>query len=262
MLSEPLASGVFRRHADFPSRHLKSARTVLVYVPPQYAERKDTRFPVLYLHDGQNLFDGATSFVPGQEWRADETADRLIRERRIEPVILVGVYNAGAERLNEYTPTRDRRGRGGGGDAYLRFLTDELKPFVDRHYRTRPEASETGVGGSSLGALISLHAGLRRPDVFGKVAALSPSVWWDEKWIVEQVRRVGARPALRVWLDIGTDEGYAALPDARLLRDAMAERGWREGQDLAYIEAEGAGHNEAAWAARFDRVLQFLYPKR
>jgi predicted alpha/beta superfamily hydrolase len=251
-------TGLFRIHADVTSQHLKPRRTVLVYLPPGYYDSPERRYPVLYLHDGQNLFDGNTSFIHGQEWRVDETAERLIRAGKIEPLIIVGIYNTGADRLPEYTPTRDKRGRGGSGELYSKFLIGELKPFMDRTYRTRTDAANTALGGSSLGGLISLWVGLKRSDVFGKLALLSPSVWWDEKAILKAVAK---KLPLKLWVDIGTSEGDSALPDARLLRDALKEKGWKEGSDLAYHEFEGAGHNEASWAARFDQVLLFLFPR-
>ena len=249
-------TGLFRLHPDFASPHLKPHRTVLVYLPPGYYEHPEQRYPVLYLHDGQNLFDGTTSFIHGQEWRVDETAERLIREGKIEPLIIVGLYNTGATRLEEYTPTRDKRGRGGKGELYGRLLTDDLKPFVDRTYRTRTDAANTALGGSSLGGLISLWIGLKRPDIFGKLAILSPSVWWDDKALLKSITR---KLPLKLWVDIGTSEGDSTVADTQLLRDALKERGWREGHDLAYHEFEAAQHNEASWAARFDQVLLFLF---
>ncbi|WP_394792807.1 alpha/beta hydrolase [Armatimonas sp.] len=251
-------TGLFRLHADFASQVLKPRRTVLVYLPPGYYENPERRYPVLYLHDGQNLFDGATSFIHGQEWRVDETAERLIVAGKIEPLIIVGIYNTGATRLEEYTPTRDKRGRGGKGEIYSKFLTDELKPFIDRTYRTKTDAANTALGGSSLGGLISLWVGLKRADTFGKLAILSPSVWWDEKAILKAITK---KLALKLWVDIGTSEGDNALPDTRLLRDALKEKGWKEGSELTYQEFEGAQHNESSWAARFDKVLLFLFPR-
>jgi predicted alpha/beta superfamily hydrolase len=255
-------TGLFRRHDNFHSEFLRADRTVLVYLPPGYYDDEQRRYPVLYLHDGQNLFDGATSFIPGQEWRVDETAERLIASGQIEPLIIVGIYNTGSDRLDEYTPTRDKKKRGGKGEQYIKLLTDELKPYIDTIYRTKTERENTALGGSSLGGLISLFGGLKRPDVFGKLAILSPSVWWDDKAILSTIASLNTKPITKIWVDIGTNEGSTALPDARLLRDTLQKFGWIEEKDLAYFEAEHAGHNESAWAARFDRVLLFLFPNR
>lgn len=233
----------------------------MVYLPPGY-EESGARLPVLYLQDGQNLFDPATAFN-GQDWHADLAADELIRCGAIEPVILVGVYNTGVRRISEYTPTRDpARRKGGKGDRYAQMLARELKPFIDGQYRTRRAAADHGVGGSSMGGLVALEAALLYPRVFGKAAVLSPSVWWDSRSILELVRKFQAPARPRIWLDSGTQEGDApgqAIEDLRLLRNALMEKGWQEGVTLHYWEVAGAGHNEQAWAARFGAVLRWMF---
>ncbi len=254
--------GRLRLHTRFPTRYLSTPRDIAVYLPPGY-DSGEFRCPVMYLQDGQNLFDPATAFG-GNDWQADLTADSLIRAGAVQPLILVGVYNTGPRRISEYTPTRDpARRKGGKGDRYAEMLARELKPFIDATYRTRRDAASTAAGGSSLGALVSLEAGLLFPRVFGNLAILSPSVWWDGRAILEMVNdyRRAARP--RIWLDTGTAEGdnpEQVVSDARALRDALAAKGWREGCDLLYREDEGAGHNEHAWGARFGDVLQWLFP--
>jgi predicted alpha/beta superfamily hydrolase len=254
-------AGTVERHPDFHSAVLGATRRVWVYLPPQYAAEPARRFPVLYLQDGQNVFDGATAFLAGKEWEVDETVERLAREGRIEPLVVVAVDNGGERRLVEYTPTPDRRGPdGGGADAYGRMLIEELKPWVHRTYRARPERETTGIGGSSLGGLVSLYLGLKHPEVFGRIAALSTSAWWDDRFIARFVDALPAKPDTRLWTDIGTREDRSAVPDARALRDALVRRGWREGVDLRYVEAEGAVHNETAWAKRMPAVLEFLFP--
>lgn len=254
--------GEFRKHAGFRSKFLPNARDVLVYLPPGYEQDATRRYPVLYLHDGQNLFDGATSFIPGQDWRVGQTANRLIREQAIEPVIIVGIYNTGHERVHEYTPSRDPRLKvGGKADLYGRFIVEELKPFIDTHYRTRAGVSDTGLGGSSLGGLVTTYLGLRHPGVFGKLAVISPSVWWDGRRILRDVAALKSRTGARIWLDMGTEEGPRAINDARLLRDALLAKGWSLDNDLRYHEAQGANHSEVAWAQRVEPMLRFLYPK-
>jgi len=246
-------------HRRFPSRYLSTPRDIVVYLPPGY--EAGGRHPVFYLQDGQNLFDPTTAFA-GQDWRADVTADELIRAGAIEPVILVGIYHTGVRRVSEYTPTRDpRRKKGGKADRYALMLARELKPFIDREYRTNRAAPHTGVGGSSLGGLVSLEAGLLYPRVFGRLSVLSPSVWWDERSILEMVRRSNLTARPRIWLDAGMEEGDSVIADLRVLRDALLEKGWREGVDLYYCEAPGAGHNEQAWGARFGEVLRYLFPR-
>jgi predicted alpha/beta superfamily hydrolase len=254
-------AGRVELHREFRSEALGGTRRVWVYLPPRYELDGDRRYPVLYLHDGQNVFDGATAYVAGSEWAVDETAQKLIDENEIEPLIVVATDNGGQRRLVDFTPTHDRGAPGGGGaDAYGRMLLDELKPWVDRTYRTRPGAESTGIGGSSLGGLLSLYLGLSHPEAFGRVAALSPSAWWDWEWIVKFVDALPSKPPTRVWVDIGTREGDYAVPGVRRLRDALVRKGWREGGDLRYVEVRGARHDERAWAARVPDVLRFLYP--
>jgi predicted alpha/beta superfamily hydrolase len=258
----PPPAADLRAHKSFHSEFLSTDRDVLVCLPPCYAREPARRYPVLYLHDGQNLFDGTTSFIPGQDWRVGQTAAALIGAGAIEPLIIVGVYNTGVERVEEYTPTADARFKvGGKADLYGRLLVEELKPFIDARYRTRAGAADTGLGGSSLGGLASLYLGLRYPEVFGKLAVISPSVWWGGRAILKSVAELDPRPRPRIWLDMGTAEGKRAAPDARALRDALVAKGWRLGADLSYLEVSGGRHDEAAWAKRVEPVLRFLFPK-
>jgi predicted alpha/beta superfamily hydrolase len=248
-------------YRDFPAQSL-GKRNILVYLPPGYhsADHRRRRYPVLYLHDGQNCFDGATSFIPGQEWRFDETAERLIRTGAIEPLIIVGIYNTGMERVNEYTPEKDDLGRGGRANEYGAWLVKELKPFIDRTYRTQAGAASTGLCGSSLGGLVSLYLGIQHSNTFRRLGVLSPSVWWANRAILQTVATLPKRLPLQVWLDVGTYEGYTALPDTRQLRDALIAKGWTLNVNLAYLEAEGAQHSEDAWSLRVEPLLRYLYP--
>jgi predicted alpha/beta superfamily hydrolase len=254
-------TGEFRSHPGFQSHFLPVDHDVLVYLPPGYDADTERRYPVLYLHDGQNLFDERTAF--SGEWGVDEAAQALITAGEIEPLIIVGIYNAGAYRIEEYTPTRDRAKRAGGkAKLYGRFIVEELKPFIDHEYRTLADAANTGLGGSSLGGLVSLYLGLLYSGIFWKLAVLSPSVWWDNRFIVRRVRALATKPPTRIWLSSGTEEGEDVLEAARRVRDALLAKGWTLGDDLAYHEEEGARHEEAAWAALMPDVLRFLFPAR
>lgn len=258
--ASPTRTGEFRSHEAFQSRHLPDDHSVIVYLPPGYEESPQRRYPVLYMQDGQNLFDEETAFA-GNEWHVDETAQRLIAEGLIAPLIIVGIWNAGEARVDEYTPTFDSSQEAGGkANLYARMLIEELKPHIDATYRTRPEPEHTGIGGSSLGALLALHLALTHPSTFRRVAALSPAIWWDGRILVREVLTLAERPPLRIWLDAGTAEGKEVIDDARLLRDALLARGWRLDHDLRYLESEGAGHDESAWASRMPQVLQYLFP--
>jgi predicted alpha/beta superfamily hydrolase len=254
--------GQLRKHEKFSSRFLSKKRDLIVYLPGIYEKRPDLRFPVLYLEDGQNLFDPATSFIPGQYWRVGETADALIAQGAIQPLVIVGIYNTGKQRLAEYTPTRDRKLGGGKADKYGRLLVETLQPFIESRYRIAQGPANKGLGGSSLGGLLTIYLGMQYPQVFGKLAVLSPSVWWNQRAILKCV--AGAkipqqRP--RIWLDVGTNEGGTrTVENVTSLRDALLQKGWKENRDLHFEIFPGAQHNEAAWAQRVSPFLQFLFP--
>lgn len=255
-----MSSGQLRKIEKFRSRLLRNARDLVIYLPPGYDDQPQRRFPVLYLQDGQNLFDPATSFIPGKYWHVNETADYLINTGAIQPLIIVGVYNTGRRRITEYTPTRSARHGGGKAERYLRMINEELRPYMESNYRIQQGPWHTGFGGSSLGGLLALYAGLRYPHVFGQVAALSPSVWWDRGWIHRFAAHAEPQPRPRIWLDIGTREGARILPRVEQFRDVLSARGWTLGRDLRFEIIEGAEHNEEAWAARVSPLLQFLFP--
>lgn len=240
----------------FPSATLGNTRELTIYLPPDYDERKDTRYPVLYMQDGQNLFEPQRSFIPGQHWRLAEAANEAIGARTARPMIIVGIDNTGASRIDEYTPTVDAKKNAGGRAAdYERFVLEEVKPAIDERFRTDP--ADTAIGGSSLGGLISLHLGLTRPDVFRAIAALSPSVWWDDRRIVQTADDFAAPNRPRIWLDIGGREGREALDDARLLRTHLHAKGWTD--DLRFFEDRRGDHSERAWAKRAKMVLEYLF---
>ena len=266
-----------RRHDAFHSEFLEHDRDVLVWLPPDYETGtsalnpgeepssgtlvRNHRYPVLYMHDGQNLFEPETAFQKGEHWRLGETAAELIAAGRIEPLIIVGIYNTGEHRKDEYTPTRDVKLGGGQADDYGRMIVEELKPLIDRTYRTRPGPQDTGLGGSSLGGLVTLYLGFTHPQVFGRLAVLSPSVWWNWRAILKTVRQARAKPKSRVWVDMGTAEGKRGLDDARLLKAALVGLGFIDGADLHYAEFEGATHSELAWAERVAPMLKWLFPR-
>lgn len=255
-------TGTLRLHKSLQSRFLEEQRDVIVYLPPEYNSETDKRYPVLYLHDGQNLFDAATAFA-GNEWGLDELAEDLISKREIEPLIIVGIYNTGPKRMAEYTHVRDRRGRGGRAKRYAKLIVQDLKPFIDDEYRTLPGKDDTALGGSSLGGLVTLYLGLHHPNIFGKLIVMSPSVWWANRAILREVRSLKKKLPQKIWLDIGTCEGTNpehCVQDARMLRDALIARGWKLGEDFRFVEDEGAGHNEKAWGFRMADALKFLFP--
>jgi len=257
--TEPREATDLRRHT-VTSNLLGGDRELVVFVPEGYDGDIGRRYPVLYMQDGQNLFDPTTSYVPGKDWRVDQTAHQLIREGRIQPLIIVGVNHAGEKRVEEYTPSRDSKRNGGQASTYLRALAEVVKPFIDSEYRTHTDAWNTGLAGSSLGGLFTLYAGLERPDIFSKLGVMSPSAWWNRRYIVRAVSRMVVKPRTSIWLDIGTAEGSDTVNDVRTLREALVDKGWIENDDLRYLEAEDAIHDEDAWSARAGPMLEFLFP--
>lgn len=259
-------SGNFRYHHNFHSQYLPDDRHVIVYLPPDYDSAPGRHYPVLYLHDGQNVFDSATAFG-GSEWRADETAQVLIHEGAIRPLIMVGIYNTGTSRIHEYTPTCGPFGTSDGkGSLYGCMILEELMPFIESRYRVLTGPSNTGMAGSSLGGLVTLYIGLSHPDVFGRLGVLSPSIWWDHGVILQIVQdlapRLAKHPKAKIWLDMGTEEGARPrrmVRDARMLRDLLLKRGWELDHNLTYFEDQGAGHNEGAWARRLPMIFRFLF---
>lgn len=259
-------TGDIRFHKNFESKILKNRREVAVYLPPQYEKEPERRFPVLYMHDGQNCFNEATSFAG--EWQADETAQRLIEAGEIPPIIIVAVANAGEDRMAEYTPTADERyPEGGHGGKYAKFLMTEVKPFIDKTYRTLPDKPNTGVCGSSLGGLISLYIAAEYPDEVGLCGSVSPSLWWDDRQMIRSIQADSKwTKSCKIWLDMGTAEavekkGDGPVAGSRALSMVLIGAGRKPERDFKYMEVRGGEHNEPAWAKRFDKILKFLFPK-
>jgi len=249
-------------HRQFHSNFLPTDRDVSVYVPPGYDEQPGRRYPVLYLHDGQNLFDPRTSFIPGRTWQVAETADAVIESGEVEPLIIVGIANAGEHRLAEYTPTRDWKMGGGDADKYGKLLIYDVLPFIASNYRVLDGVEHAGLGGSSLGGLVTLYLGLSYPEIFSRLAVMSPSVWWNHRSIValvnERASKLIQRP--RIWLDVGDAEGRRTLADTDLLNRRLQAWGWSDEKDLDYERVPGGTHDEAAWAQRVGPMLRFLFP--
>ena len=276
-----VAAGRIERLANFPSRHV-DARHVDVWLPPGYDGR--TRLPVVYMHDGQMLYDSTVTWNK-QEWTVDETLARLVREGRTGPAIVVGIWNNGKRRHSEYFPARalalmpqpmrDRllaQGLDGTAraDAYLRFVVEELKPAIDARFATRPDAASTFVMGSSMGGLISLYALCEYPQVFGGAAALSTH--WIGNFganatiplaFFTYLRDRLPDPAThRLYMDVGTIELDANYVIHQPIAERIArDRGYDDRTMVSRI-VTGAGHTERAWAARLDRPFAFLLAPR
>ena len=267
--SEPIhatgATGDLRIH-EFRSRVFRNTRFLRVWLPPDYDEpaNQSRRYPVFYLNDGQNLFETSTAFG-GVEWQVDETADRLIREGTVPPLIIVGIDNTGKDRMREYIPYRSMNPMTlrAQGRHYPDFLMKEVMPFIERNYRVATGPENTGLGGSSLGALIALYTVTAKPELIGRLLLESPSLWVANRQAIKESRKVRIWPE-RIFLAAGTAEAgtpersRTVVDDVREL-SAIIRRAVLSEKRLQLMIAEGAGHNEAAWAARFPEALRFLF---
>jgi predicted alpha/beta superfamily hydrolase len=262
--------GDLQVYKAFYSPQLDNTRDILVWLPPSYAT-SGRRYPVIYMHDGQNLFDAYTS--NSGEWQTDETLTALASEEGLEAII-VGLPHMGERRPIEYSPYDDVWNGAhyqGRGKDYVRFIVESVKPLIDDSFRTSPEATTTGIAGASMGGLISLYAFLTRPDIFGVCASLSTAYWFGSSGLLQTIA-AHANGQGWVWLDVGTHEGttlekwYGVTENAdlryvegvRQLRDALLARRYTLHETLMYVEEDGAPHHESAWARRLPNALRFL----
>jgi predicted alpha/beta superfamily hydrolase len=235
------------------SPQLKNTRSLRIYLPPSYQENLSKRYPVLYMHDGQNLFDAKTAAY-GTEWGVDETANRLIATGKMDEIIVVGIDNT-SDRIPEYTPCCDPREGGGKLTGYEAFVVETVKPTIDKMLRTLPGKENTAIMGSSLGGIASVVIAQHHPDIFSKAGGVSSSFWWNNKALVT---KLPARVPVKFYIDAGTRND--GLAETALMRDAMLAQGYVAGKDLYYFEAEGASHNEKSWAARVEKPLIWFFP--
>ena len=237
---------------DVYSPELHNRRDIVVYLPNSYA-KSQRPYPVIYMHDGQNLFDPTTSFAG--EWGVDAALAKAARGGR--RAIVVGLPNMGVDRLREYSPFVDARAGGGAGDAYVAFILKTVKPLIDAQYRTIPGCEGTGIAGSSMGGLISLYALLREPHAFGFAGVMSPALWFADRAIFPYVRSA-PRASGRIYLDVGTREGAGTLMNAREMRDILIQKGYTMGDTLSWVEDEKGMHNEESWGRRLRHALPFM----
>ena len=247
------AHGKLRVLRGLESPQLNNKRDIFVYLPPSYHTDLERHYPVIYMHDGQNLFDPRTSFAG--EWEVDDTIDETSREG-VEAIV-VGIPNMGAKRCNEYSPFDDPKHGPAEGDLYLGFIVDTVKPIIDGDFRTLTDRDNTGIAGSSMGGLISLYAFFKRTDVFGFAGVMSPALWYGNRGIFDYLQSA-SNVGGRIYVDVGTREGTAELTDVKRLRDRLLEMGYRHGEDMVFMIDLGAGHNEQAWGRRMGKQLQFF----
>lgn len=250
----------FKENMGRLEEHHHFDTSIIVYLPPGYDENPLRRYPVCYVHDGQNLFKSETAFM-GQTWGLHETMGHLVRDGLMEPIIAVGVYNRGAARIHDYTPSFDPNfgdgGAGGGADSYMELVLQEIKPFVELNYRILSKPKHTGLMGSSLGGLVSLYMARERPDVFGKVASLSSSFWWNRRNLIREVIRSREYIPLKIYLDAGDRENWK---ETLAMYHALLSCGYEAGRDLYCHIAPNHAHKEYFWRERAYLPLTFLFP--
>jgi predicted alpha/beta superfamily hydrolase len=262
------AAGDLRLH-EFRSRIFRNSRFLRVWLPPGYDDPANAgrHYPILYLNDGQNLFEASTSFT-GVEWQVDETIERFVREGVIAPMMVVGIDNAGKNRLREYMPHRSMQPMMLRvlGSRYPDFLLKEVMPFVAQNYRVASGPDNTGLGGSSLGALIALYTAASRPDVIGRLLVESPSLWASNRQMIRESRATERWPQ-RIFLATGTAEAGRPDQDQSMVDDvrelgAIMRRAGLDDTRLRLVVEEGGTHHESAWARRFPEALAFLFGSR
>jgi len=244
---------------NFKSEYLSHTRSVAVYLPDGYNDSGSgkKRYPVLYMHDGNNLFDPYISHLDC-DWGLDETIHKLASSHQINDIIVVAIYNT-PDRANEYTPFRSEEYGGGGGESYSKFIIDELKPYIDDRFRTLKTARDTAIGGASFGGIISLYIGLSHPEVFSSMIAISPSLWWADgelaRWAA--ARKINLKKT-KIWVDMGLIEGDEALRHSRNFAEEM-RKAFPDFANFRYEEFPNAPHNAVAWGKRFHLPLSFIF---
>ncbi|MGC8728419.1 MAG: alpha/beta hydrolase [Elusimicrobiales bacterium] len=261
-LINPLHKTVTGNVSVFSLPYFLKGRRVWVYLPPNYDKETSKSYPVLYMQDGQNLFDSKESFAG--EWEVDESLEKIFSQNQASPFIVVGVDNGGAERLSEYTPWKDLRYGGGGADEYLKNLKDYLMPEINRRYRTKTGPENTFIGGSSLGGLLSAYAVFAYPQIWGGALSMSPSYWWADKKFLDWFSSVKKPDNIVFYQDIGNKEGGEEaeehLNNFREAERLFLNKGFVKNKDFFSLEFEGHYHNEKFWALRFPQAVILIFP--
>ncbi|MBL1212146.1 MAG: esterase family protein [Ignavibacteriae bacterium] len=245
--------GILEYHYDFYSRYLKNERDILVWLPHS-SQTTSKKYPVLYMHDGQNLFNPSTSFS-GFDWKVDETISDLSSKNLAEELIVVGINNT-PDRLNEYNFFTDK------GKNYSLFIKNELMPFIEERYPVKTGSNNTGIMGSSMGGLCSFQLFWNYPQIFGKAACLSSSFWIDEKKVFEMIKQQGKpKSGFKLYLDCG-DEEKELIDDNLEMIKKLKDMGIKNSDELMYHIQKGGTHSEYDWARRLHIPISFLFTNK
>lgn len=225
-------------------------------LPDGYSETRNDPYPLLLLHDGQNLFEQGSTAPGGGSWRVDLAVQPLVVTGRIPPVVVAGIDHAREDRINEFAPTPAGRPGAGRAAEYARLVVAELLPRLsaDCHVRTDPDG--IALGGSSMGGLVTLWMAILLPGFFGRLIVMSPSLWWDRRVVLRHLRRHALDPLPRIWLDAGRKEGAAVARDARELHTLLRRQSRTA---VRYVEDPRGDHSEASWGRRLPDALEWLY---
>ncbi len=240
---------------SFEVPQLKRDRRIWIYLPPNY-NSSNKSFPVLYMHDGQNLFDRQTAY--SREWEVDESLNQLFKAKKIE-LIVIGIDNGGSKRIDEYSPWKNEKYGGGEGDLYLEFIVKTLKPFIDKNYRTQSDRQSTGIMGSSMGGLIAHYSALKYPHIFGKIGGLSPSFWFSKSSFTYAIGHSNLKDT-KMYLSIGSLEIDPSVSDLNKMSTTMINNGFPT-ENLKVTIVENGKHNEVLWKKEFVSAINWLYNK-
>ncbi len=248
------AENVIVMDEDFYMPQLDRYRRIWIYLPPDY-ETSGRSYPVMYMHDGQNLFDATTSFVG--EWEVDETLNELFDEGKDVPIV-VGIDHGDGHRIGEYSPWENAQYGGGEGELYTQFIVETLKPYIDENYRTLPDRENTAVMGSSLGGLISQYIALRHQDIFSKAGIFSPAYWFNEE-LYDFTYETGKQEEMKFYVMGGTAESGTLVDEMMSMIDTLQAAGFSE-DEMALKVVPGGQHNEQLWLQQFGEAYSWLFP--
>jgi enterochelin esterase-like enzyme len=233
-----------------------SDRLVRVLLPSGYDETRQEPYPLLILHDGQNLFEHGSTAPGGGSWRVDLAIERLVAAGRIPPLLVAGIDHAGVDRINEFSPTPAGKSGAGRAAEYARMVVADVLPRLSADYHVRLDANGLGIGGSSMGALVTIWMAILFPGLFGRLIVMSPSLWWDRRVVLRHLRTHELEPLPRIWIDAGRREGAAVTRDARELHRILRRQSRTA---VRYVEDPRGDHSEASWGRRFPEAVEWLW---
>ena len=249
MLSSLIVAGLL-------TEHQYGDRVVRVVVPTGYDERRPDAYPLLLLHDGQNLFAEGSTAPGGGSWRVDRAVEALVASGRIPPIVVAGIDHAGDGRIGEFAPTPAGKLEGGGATDYARMVVAELLPRLAADYHVRTDPGSVALGGSSMGGLVTLWMAILFPGFFGRLIVMSPSLWWDRRVVLRHLRKHELEPLPRMWLDAGRREGAAVMRDTRELHKLLRRQ---SPTTIRYVEDPQGDHSEASWGRRLPDALEWTW---